>query len=231
LIHHRLSQSVSTFRASICTVALLAGCSAEPADPPGTGGASNTAGTAGTGGSTAGTGGSTAGTGGSTAGTGGSAGSVAGGSGGTGGVPYVSPIVLNCPWEDTLKKSCSIAGCHAYARGTAVPWAGLILVPDEGLISRLKDVTGTLGDINCSPDVNLYVKCEVPPPSCSPLVGAKLVNSQSPEESLIMKKLEAVSCGDVMPVAPGDSAMTGWGPERKACIQDLVRAIAALPPQ
>jgi hypothetical protein len=225
-------QSVSSFRVSLGAVLLLAGCSAEPSDPPGSGGNANVAGTGGSAGSpAAGTGGSAAGTGGTAAGTGGATGgSTAGGTAGAAGGGGPMPVV-DCAWQQTLTSSCAIAACHSPPRGAAVPQAGLILTPDATLVSRLKDVTGTLQDLNCSPDPNLYEECTTPPASCAPLVGMKIVNSQNPDESLMMKKLENVNCGNVMPMAPGDAAMTGWANGGKECIQKLVRAIAAMPAQ
>jgi hypothetical protein len=219
LTHDRSSHSALALRVSICSLSLFAfaSCSAEPSDPgTGTGGTS-TAGTA----PVAGT--STAG------GSGGTGGTATGGGGGT--TPYVSPIVLDCPWEDTLRKSCAITACHAAPRGAVMAMADLILTPDEGLIRRIKDVPGTLGDLNCSADPSLFVECTTPPASCTPLVGMKLVNSQAPEESLMLKKLGASGCGEVMPAPPGNATMTGWNDDRKACMDRFVRAVAALPPQ
>lgn len=232
--------TVSTFAALalLCgsAAASLVGCSGNSeTTEPATGGTS--AGTSGGtvanagssgGGTNGGTAGSAAGSGGTAPGGGaGSAGSTGiSGSAGSAGSSYVSPIMLDCAWEEALTTNCAGSTCHGPLRAHA----GLLLVPDSGLITRLKDVPGTFTDIDCNPDPEVETPCETPPTGCTPLLGSKIVDSQNPEASLIMKKLTASGCGNQMPQPPGDEAQYGWGPDRLACLQNLVRAIAALPP-
>jgi hypothetical protein len=62
-----------------------------------------------------------------------------------------------------------------------------------------------------------------------PLVGLKLVDPANVNDSSVLKKLTDSGCGNQMPIDPGDSAAAGWSPDRLACLQDMVRGIAALP--
>jgi hypothetical protein len=219
------SQGFPFFRITLCAAALvgLAGCpqGAELENPEdymipvasggtGTAGTGNPTGSGGTG--TGGTG--TAGTG--TAGTG-TAGTGTAGTG-TGGIDP------GCDWQTALTKSCALSVCH----GTRAPFGDLNLTPDDGLVARIKDVTATNGDLDCDPS-DEYLECTTLPPECSAYGSAKLVDSANPDASFIITKLTASGCGNQMPMPPGDSTSAGWTPDRLTCIQDLVRAIAALP--
>jgi hypothetical protein len=192
----------------------------------GLGGATDSAGSSGS--VSAGSGGATggsvsAGSGGSTGGTGGSVSAGSGGStGGTGPAPPVPGV--DCDWPTALQKNCAISVCHS-ARS---PFAGLNLIPDDQLISRIKDVPVTLEDMDCDPGEQYY-ECVSPPPECNPYLGAKLVDSADPEASFILAKLNGSGCGNQEPLPPGDAPSAGWSAERRACLESLVRGIAALP--
>ncbi|HEY3498754.1 MAG TPA: hypothetical protein VGK73_28880 [Polyangiaceae bacterium] len=191
----------------------------EGIDQPGVSGRATGAGGTATGG--AGTVG--AGTGG--AGTGG----VTSGGAGSGGTVSVIPGVT-CDWPTALQKNCAISSCH----GKLFQYGDLLWTPTtldsmgRDLIARLKDVPPSLADVDCDPGLE-YVECTSPPPECQPYVGAKLIDSANPDASFILAKLAGAGCGNQMPLDPGSSPNNGWGPERLACIEELVRGIAALP--
>jgi hypothetical protein len=204
----------------------------------GTGGTGVT--TGGTGGSTGGitgTGGSVAGTGGSVTGTGGAAGAAAGhggtsggsgtgasGAGGTtgtagSGAAGAPALVVDCGslnYATILTQDCTTVGCH---RPPATAASQLILVPDAGLVSRLKDVPAKHMDIYC-PDLNDV--CPTVPAACD--MTALLVNSAQPDKSWILQKLRGTQngCGDQMPSPAYDMA-------KEQCLEKMVNAIAALP--
>jgi hypothetical protein len=141
-----------------------------------------------------------------------------------GGNPAPPALEVDCDWQTALQKSCAISVCH----GTHNNFAGLNLIPDDLLVSRLKDVTITLGDVDCDPSEE-YHECVSPPPECTQYLGAKLVDSAYPEASFILAKLRGSGCGNQMPLPPGDAPYEGWNAERRACIESLVQGIAALP--
>ena len=131
---------------------------------------------------------------------------------------------VSCDWATSLKKSCAISVCH----GTREPFAGLNLSPDAALVARIKDVAVTLRDLDCDPTEG-YMACTTPPPECTADIGAKIVDSANPNASYILMKMSGThSCGNQMPLEPGNSPSAGWGDERRACIEELVRAVAAL---
>jgi hypothetical protein len=55
-----------------------------------------------------------------------------------------------------------------------------------------------------------------------------LIDSASPEQSWVLKKLrgEQGGCGERMPIAPGNLTTNGWGPERQACYEDWIYEMA-----
>lgn len=182
-----------------------------------TGGMSGTNGSGSSGGTSASGSSGTAALGGSTAGSGGA---------------NVTPIIpgLGCDWVTALKSNCAISSCH----GKLFQYGRLLLTPDiedsmgRDLIERLKDVPASFADIDCDPSPT-YEACVSPPPECQQFVGDKLVDSANPDRSFILTKMSPSGCGNVEPISPGDSPTTGWGEERRACIEDFVRGIAALP--
>ena len=159
------------------------------------------------------------GTGGTSSTTGGT-GSTTGGTsaGGTGG-----GLVVTCAGTDyvtVLNSNCARSACH----NTRSHIAGLDLTPDANLATRLKDVAATHGEIDCG-NGGPFMECV--PATCPPAGGALLVDSASPDDSWILQKINAThdDCGLAMPIAPGD---VGFDAARKACLDTLVRAIAAL---
>ena len=163
-------------------------------------------------------------TGGSGGSTGGGAGTSSAGTSAAGSPPLVVEGV-NCDYTTGLTKSCALSVCH----GTRLPYAGLVLTPNADLIARVKDVPATNRDLDCDPTEG-YLACETPPTECSQFVTAKLVDSANPDASYLITKMTASGCGNQMPIEPGNSPTNGWSDERKACLEELFRAIAAMPP-
>jgi hypothetical protein len=144
-----------------------------------------------------------------------------GSSGGSSGLPPL--VVPDCDYKTALTKSCAISVCHS----ARAPFAGLNLTPDDLLATRLKDVVATNGDLDCDPGEQ-YLLCEMLPQECSAFATAKLVDSGNPDASFILTKMSESGCGNKMPMPPGDAASAGWNADRAACIDKMVRAIAAL---
>lgn len=160
---------------------------------------------------------------GGTTGSGGTGGGATGGTAGT-------MLTVNCTGTtyDVALKSCTGPGCHA----ASYPAAGLNLVADANLVTRLKDVPAQHKDISCSGatdtsctcDPNSFT-CSPPPSTCPTANSALLVNSANYQQSWIITKLEQTDpmCGIQMP----DGAYKS--PADKACIEAMVQAIAMLP--
>jgi hypothetical protein len=199
----------------------LAGCpvGAELEDPDRFG-----IGTGGTGPGTGGTGPATGGTAGS--GTAGTAGSGTAGSGGGG---IVTPDVTcdgGVSYATTLTENCARTGCHNERSKVS----GLDLTANPGLAMRLKNQPAAYREIDCGAP-GPYMECV--PATCPPAGDALLVDSANPDNSWLLKKMNGThnDCGVVMPVSPGDRPPAPAGPfdeARKACLDKLVRAIAAL---
>ena len=135
------------------------------------------------------------------AGGGAAEGAVAGGSSGTGGDIYLSGgtggMQPSCDVEAVLRTSCGRVGCHR----PDFLVAGLDLYT-PGVQARLIDVPATYADITCpNPDGGpLPVECV--PVECVP--GAKLIDLENPDRSVLLKKLAGTQdCGDQMPLPPG----------------------------
>jgi hypothetical protein len=200
-----LKSSVWLFIAAGVAVSVAAGCAGAD-EPPATGGT-----------------GGTGATGGTTGGMPGSGGMGAGGMGVAGVAPITSgPLPeVGCDYTTVITKSCAIAGCHRAVEKAG----GLNMAVEPALRNRLVDVTSTHSQIDCDPGVG-YMEC-VPPPAACP-AGAKLVDRAVPANSWVLKKLDGgASCGDAMPLAPGDDPATGWGPDAKTCLQTFFNALAA----
>jgi hypothetical protein len=224
---HRLVTLIPPVVFGLAAAATLAGCpvGAELEDPdrfpiiaggtgPGTGGA---------GPATGGTGPTTGGTGPTT---GGAAGS---GTAGAGGGAIVTPNITcdgGADYVATLTENCARTGCH----NTRSHISNLDLTPDAGLAMRLKNKPAGFAEIDCGAP-GPYMECV--PATCPPPADTLLVNSANPDASWILRKINGThnDCGVVMPVAPGDRPPAPAGPfddARKACLDKLVRAIAAL---
>lgn len=136
----------------------------------------------------------------------------------SGGAYYGIMPDVTCDYTTALLKTCAISSCHK--QGSVAPAAGLSLVPDAGLISRIKDVPATHGDIYC-PELN--DTCPERPPGCP--VGDKLIDSAFPEQSWMYRKISGPpDCGEQMPAGVNITA------DQKACILTLIFTIANLPP-
>lgn len=196
----------------LCVVAgtlavLVASCASDPADSTVTGGGAGMAGTAGTAAGTAGTAG-TAGAGGA----GGSSGTAGTAGTGTGGTPPT------CGYAAIIQLQCAKAGCH----NTAYHSADLDLQA-PGYEQRIVNAPATFGDISC-PDPNggaLPVECI--PPECAPFAGKKLIDTTTPSESWMLKKLLGThtGCGDKMPLLPGKVTA-----EEQACLESWIHYLA-----
>ena len=144
----------------------------------------------------------------------------------------MAPIIpgVTCDWVTAMKANCAISSCH----GKLFQYGHLLLTPDvndsmgRDFIARLKDVTASLADVDCDPGSG-YVACTSPMGGCVDYTSAKLVDSANPDASFVFTKMGGATCGNQMPVAPGDSPTSGWGEERRACIESMVRGIAAMP--
>jgi hypothetical protein len=145
------------------------------------------------------------------------------GTGGTSGGNWaLDPATVNCNGLDpavVIGTDCAKIGCH---RGT-VASAGLDLTFST-IAAKTKDVPAKYLDIQCNAPTDPYVECV--PAACPPAGSELLVDSSNPDESWILKKLHDTTngCGDAMPLeAPYPS-----GSDRSACVEAIVRAIAAL---
>jgi hypothetical protein len=124
-------------------------------------------------------------------------------------------LMVACDYAAALE-TCAKVGCHKPLGSSVI--AGLNLVPDDGLVSRLKDVPATFADIWC---VNMA--CTTIPTACP--TGALLVDSKDPEQSFLVRKLnDPLECGDKMP-PPGYA----FSEDQRACLELMVQAIAELP--
>jgi hypothetical protein len=215
---HRLVTFVPPAIFGLAAAATLAGCpvGAELEDPD-----RFAIGTGGTGPGTGGTGPATGGTAGSGTAGSGTAGSGTAGSGGAGGI--VTPNVTcdgGADYVVTLNSNCAKVGCH----NTRSAVAGLDLTPNADLAMRLKNQPATHGEIDCGSG-GVFMECV--PATCPQPGVALLVNSAAPDDSWLLRKLNGTQgvCGDHMPIPPGD---VDFDDARKACLDKLVRAIAAL---
>lgn len=156
----------------------------------------------------------TGGAGPSTGGTGPTAGSSGSGSGGM----FTFQCDNGADYVATLNANCARTGCHNERSAIG----GLDLTPNAGLHGRLKNVVATHSEIDCGNGV--FMECI--PASCPPPGDALLVDSMNPDDSWLLKKINGThnDCGFAMPIAPGD---VGFDEPRKACLDQLVRAIAA----
>lgn len=132
---------------------------------------------------------------------------------GTGGT---APTRLaECDFEKILTEDCATKGCHFEGPGY-VPYEELSLMPDATLAARLKDRPSRRLDIECE-----HVMCV--PATCP--TGDLVVDSSDWMKSWLLLKITASNgCGYAMP--PFDNP---FDPVKYACLEDMVKAIAALP--
>jgi hypothetical protein len=173
--------------------------------PPGVGGASGASG----GGGVPGTGGM-AGAGGAAAGTG-------------------PGYVWRCGTDVTmaLKQNCARGGCHTGA--SVLTSAGLDLTTVEK-VREMVNKPASYGDIGCNVPPETFRECAPTelPAGCVP--GKLLIDPVNFDDSWVLRKLTAMtkaelSCGDLMPLAPGNSVSSGWSDERKQCYIELFRSL------
>lgn len=119
----------------------------------------------------------------------------------------------------TVLGDCAKTGCH---KGS-LKSAGLDLTPAT-IANNTKDKPATHSEIQCSAPGDPYMECI--PTTCPAPGTALLVNSQNPDDSWMMKKIhgQANGCGITMP----DDNYATSSPDRLACIEGVIRAIAAL---
>jgi hypothetical protein len=177
------------------------------------------AGRAGVGGAGMGTAG-TAGAGGAGAGTAGAAGS---------GPAYVWTCAVDVTMA--LKQNCARSGCHAGP--SVVTSAGL----DLTTVEKVREMVGkpaSYTDIGCNVPPEPWRECGPTelPDGCVP--GKLLIDPVNFDDSWVLRKMNALtkaelSCGDLMPIAPGNSASNGWDAAgaRKQCFIELFRSLAA----
>jgi hypothetical protein len=153
----------------------------------------------------------------------GTAGASLAGSGGT--TAALDPTTIPCDFPTILQADCAHQGCHAPTPAVPLPAAALDLSPNAGLVARLKDVPARHMNINCAPPGEDIVECTTVPAACPS--GALLVDSSNWEASFVVSKLRgtAVGCGDQM----RELDYPTLKPEREACVEAVVKAIAALP--
>lgn len=173
-----------------------------------------------TSGGTAGTTPAGAGSGGTSLGTGGAAGSAVAGRGGSNGIASPDPeFNLGCDYKTIVSGDCAKTGCHRGSLSSAK-----LDLSGNSLVARLKDVPATFLEIQCSALGEPYMECI---PAACPR-GTLLVDSDNWEQSFMLTKLRGTQngCGTAM---PDDTYLTAQ-PERAACIEALIHAIADLPP-
>jgi hypothetical protein len=168
-------------------------------------------------------GGATGGAGMATGGTAG-AGGAAAGAAGTGAGTWT----WTCAEDVTmaLKKNCSRAGCHS----TLDKYAELDLTNPAAIAAQMVDKVAMHGDIGCQLAGQPFRACtaaELTALGCPS--NAMLIDSQNPDASWVITKLRGMQgeCGDVMPIAPGNSAANGWNDERQQCYINFFKSLAA----
>jgi hypothetical protein len=136
----------------------------------------------------------------------------------------------NCAVDvrQALKDNCARAGCHS----ASFPAAGLTLVDPATFRATLVDKPATYTDIDCD-DTAMFRACTpdeaVTVKGCTE--GAKLIDPNNLDASWVLKKIDGqhATCGDAMPIAPGNSPTYGWDAAgmRKTCFIDFFRSLAA----
>lgn len=166
-----------------------------------------------------------------TGGVGTTGGSVAAGMGGSPGGAGAGGATFSCNVDDALLRSCGRNACH----NAGSQWADLILTDAATAAIELLDVPATHGDIQCSVPPEPYRACTPAelPATCPQNV--MLIDSMDIDSSWVLRKLDPAfvqgSCGDAMPAPPGNSTsvQVGWSEERRACLIEFFRSLAAPP--
>lgn len=194
---------------SASTLALLgSSCAAEAPTSTVSGG---TGGTAGSAGASAGTAGASAGTAGTTGGTAGTTGGTAGtAGGGSAGAPPT------CGYAAIIQNSCALTACHDTMYNRAE-----LDFKTPGYEQRIVNAPATFTEITCPDPAGGVLPVPCMPASCPQ--GALLINTTTPSESWMLKKLQGVhgDCGDAMPLPPGKVTA-----EEKACLESWIHYLA-----
>jgi hypothetical protein len=194
-----------------------------------TGVGGSTGGSAGVGGTTGGAGAAQGGTAGAPAGGAGAGAGTAGGAG-TGSGTWVWNTAACGDVKDALKKNCARSGCHS----TLDQYAGLDLTDPATFRTQMLNKDALHGDIGCNATGTPFRQCTpeelVSMKGCPP-VGVKLIDSANPDASWVLAKINGThgTCGDVMPISPGNTPANGWDAAgtRKACYIEFFRSLAA----
>lgn len=152
--------------------------------------------------------------------------------------PLPDTTLFYCDYPATLQRYCSRGGCHdARTR----PAAGLNLIADPLLIARILDVPATHtgmscpGNVSCDASMRTCDRCDRCPEN------ALLIDSESPAESWILKKMEPfipgtmtsnmnIGCGDTMPSLLTSTDVRTFDDEDKHCLNDFFLHIATSTP-
>ncbi len=137
----------------------------------------------------------------------------------------LDPTTIPCDYPTIMVADCAHSGCHAPSGPAPMGAGSLDLTPTAALVARLKDVPARHLNINCAPPGAEIVECTSVPDACP--MDALLVDSDNWEASFIISKLRgtAVGCGDQM----REPNYPTLKPDRETCIEEVVKAIAALP--
>ncbi len=154
---------------------------------------------------------------------------ITGAPGGTAGAGVTTPASCDVDITKALKDSCARSFCH----DGASHYAGLNLLVPEALAAELVDKPATHGDIGCYAPGEPFRACNAAEIAsiCPP--NALLLDSQSPDDSWVVRKLTpggAMGCGDDMPAPPGNSPTYGWSEQRRNCLLDFFRSLVEPPP-
>jgi hypothetical protein len=130
---------------------------------------------------------------------------------------------IDCDAQVALSKSCARTGCHS----ALDHYADLDLSNAAAIAAQMVDRPATHGDINCAAVGMPFRECTPSelPAGCP--TNALLIDSANFEESWVIKKLHGdESCGDPMPLPPGDSISNGWSDARRTCLEAFFRSLA-----
>ncbi len=175
-------------------------------------------------GGTGGSVGATGGTGVGGTGVGGSGAAASSSYGGWGGLDDLS----GCLVKEALTKSCARTGCHS----SVDHWGGLDFTDPFKVAAQVVDQPAMHGDINCAQPGEPFRPCtlEELEPLCagSAATSTLLIDSANFENSWVLRKLngEQGTCGEQMPIPPGNSVSNGWNDARKACLERYFRVIS-----
>lgn len=168
---------------------------------------------------------------GGTNGAGGTIGTTGGGGGlaGSAGTPSCAqPLAsfdVGCDAVGTLRQYCAQGGCH----NTAVAAGSLDLTPDDLFVARTLNVRARMGVLRSGG------VC-FPAATCPPLGSTLLIDSNDPQASFMLQKMEGFTpdsridvdagCGPSMPMW-ASAATSGYTTAASACLESLFLSIAS----